>query len=117
MFRQDRVNKTTRANAETYVRLRTAGAATGNRKKEVFAGRVSPNEASETRPTRLNVRSTCSNHGIYFGAPLLPTQYRHTILHDTYIIYTPRRREARDEPLIHPPFKASYLLTFYYLIT
>jgi len=48
MFRQDRVNKTTRANAETCVRLRTAGATTGDREEEVFARRVSPNKALET---------------------------------------------------------------------
>ena len=89
MFHWGRVNRLTRANTETCVRLRTAGAATGGR-EEVFAGRVSPNGASETRPTRLNVRSTCSNHNtyIYFSVPPPPTQYRRAILYDTYIIYT-----------------------------
>ncbi|OCK94853.1 uncharacterized protein K441DRAFT_659281, partial [Cenococcum geophilum 1.58] len=33
-------------------------------KKEVSVGRVSPNKASGTRPTRLYIRSTCLNHGI-----------------------------------------------------
>ncbi|OCK91547.1 uncharacterized protein K441DRAFT_664478, partial [Cenococcum geophilum 1.58] len=33
-------------------------------KKEVSVGRVSPNKALGTRPTRLYIRSTYSNHGI-----------------------------------------------------
>jgi len=55
MFCQDRVNRTTRANAETCIWLRTASAVTGDREEEVFAGRVSSNEASETRLIRLNI--------------------------------------------------------------
>jgi len=58
-------------------------------KKKFFARRVSPNKALETRPTRLNIRSTCSNYDfIYFSVPPPPTQYRRAILYDTYIIYT-----------------------------
>ncbi|OCK96350.1 uncharacterized protein K441DRAFT_656939, partial [Cenococcum geophilum 1.58] len=33
-------------------------------KKEVFFGRVSPNKALGTRPTRLYIRLTCLNYGI-----------------------------------------------------
>ena len=96
------------------------------RKRSFFAGRVSPNKASETQPTRLNVRSTCSNHTyIYFSVPPPPTQYRRAILYDTYIIYTlaggkpamslfihPPSKSLSStrlrRPLIHPPSKASY---------
>jgi len=75
MFRQDCVNRTTRVNAETCVQLRTAGAATGDCEEEVFAGRVSPNEALETRPTRLNVQSTCSNHESQYLFQCPPSSY------------------------------------------
>src|SRR6266702_2088592 len=90
-------------------------------KKKFFAGRVSPNKASETRPTRLNIRPTCSNHDTYISVPPPPTQYRRAILYDTYTIYNSRLQKARDESLypptfqkslIHPPFKASHPPTF-----
>src|SRR6266571_3490066 len=101
-------NALLRKDSTCYVRLRIAGAATGGREEKVFAGRVSPNEASETRPTRLNVRSTCLNHDtyIYFGVPPPPTQYRRAILYDTYIIYTLAGGKPAMSLFIHPPSKS-----------
>ena len=117
MFHLDRVNRLPeQTQRRVYgcvpLALRRVGA-----KKKFFAGRVSPNKASETRPTRLNVRPTCSNHDTYISVPPPPTQYRRAILYDTYTIYNSRLQKARDKPLhpptfqkslIHPPFKASH---------
>src|SRR6266702_3846159 len=87
MFHLDRVNRLPeqtqrRVYGCALLVLRRVGA------KKFFAGRVSPNKASETQPTRLNIRPTCSNHDTYINVPPPPTQYRHAILYDTYIIYT-----------------------------
>src|SRR6266702_5281151 len=96
MFQLDRVNRLPeqtqrRVYGCVSLALRRVGA-----KKKFFAGRVSPNKASETRPTRLNVRPTCLNHNtyIYFSVPPPPTQYRGAILYDTYTIYTLARKPA-----------------------
>src|SRR6266702_6849381 len=88
MFQLDRVNRLPeQTQRRVYgcapLALRRVGA-----KKKFFAGRVSPNKASETQPTRLNVQPTCSNHDTYISVPPPPTQYRRAILYDTYTIYT-----------------------------
>ena len=79
--------------------LRRVGA-----KKKFFARRMSPNKASETRPIRFNIRSTCLNHDtyIYFSVPPLPIQYRRAILYDTYIIYTFAGGKLAISLFIHP---------------
>jgi len=93
------------------------------RRSFFLAGRVSPNKASETRPTRLNVRSTCSNYiYIYYSSvPPSPTQYMHAILYDTYTIYTlagSLRWAFLSTHLLKAsrllPSKASHPPTFYY---
>jgi len=108
MFHQDRVNRLPeQTQRRTYgcapLALRRVGA-----KNEVFAGRVSPNKASGTRPTRLNVRSTCSNH-IYIYCSSIPpptTQYKRAILYDTYTIYTLAGGKPAMSLFIHPPSKS-----------
>ena len=105
MFHLDRVNRLPeQTQRRVYgcapLALRRVGA-----KKKFFAGRVSPNKASETRPTRLNVQPTCSNHDTYISVPPPPTQYRHVILYNTYIIYTLAGGKPAISLFIHPPFK------------
>ena len=72
--------------------------------KKYFAGRVSPNKASETRPTRLNIKPTSSNHDTYISVPPPPTQYRRAILYNTYTIYMLAGTPAISL-FIHPPSK------------
>ena len=106
MFHLDRVNRLPeqmqrRVYGCVLLVLRRVGA-----KKKFFAGRVSPNKASETRPTRLNVRPTCSNHDTYISVPPPPTQYRRAILYNTYTIYTLTGGKPTISLFIHPLFKS-----------
>src|SRR6266702_3784406 len=77
------------------------------RRRRFFVGSVSPNKASETRPTCLNIQPTCSNHDTYISVPPPPTQYRRAILYDTYTIYNSCLQKARDKPLYPPTFQKS----------
>src|SRR6266704_5984964 len=106
MFQLDRVNRLPeQTQRRVYgcapLALRRVGA-----KKKFFAGRVSPNKASETRPTRLNIQPTCSNHDTYINVPPPPTQYRRAILYNIYIIYTFAGGKPAISLFIHPPFKS-----------
>src|SRR6266705_6971067 len=62
MFQLDHVNRLPeqtqrRVYGYALLALRQVGA-----KIFFFTGRVSPNKASETQPTHLNIQPTCSNH-------------------------------------------------------
>jgi len=114
MFYWDRVNRLLeqtqrRAYGCAPLVLRRVGA-----KKKFFARRVSPNKTSETRPTRLNVRSICSNHNtyIYFSVPPPPIQYRRAILYNTYTIYALAGGKPAISLFIHPPSKSLSSTTF-----
>src|SRR6266568_2545543 len=106
MFQLDRVNRLPEQTQRhvygcTPLALRQVGA-----KKKFFAGRVSPNKASETQPTCFNIQPTCSNHDTYISVPPPPTQYRHVILYNTYIIYTLVGGKPAISLFIHLPFKS-----------
>jgi len=108
MFHWDRVNRLLEQTQRyaygcALLALRRVGA-----KKKFFTRRVSPNKASEIQLIRLNVQLICLNYNtyIYFSVPPPPTQYKRTILYDTYIIYALAGGKPAISLFIHPPSKS-----------
>ena len=106
MFYLDRVNRLPKQTQRRVCGCAPLALRRVDAKKKFFTGRVSPNKASETRPIRLNIRPTCSNHDTYISVPLPPTQYRRAILYNTHTIYTLIGGKPVISLFIHPLSKS-----------
>ena len=106
MFHLDRVNRLPEQTQKRVYGCALLALWRVGAKKKFFAGRVSPNKASETRPTRLNIQPTYLNYDTYISVPPPPTQYRRAILYDTYTIYTLASGKPAISLFIHPLSKS-----------